>query len=411
MNIWFIPTAVTHVDRFRDVMEGFRERGDSVRLFCVDSALQDTNRCIDRIRSSGYPFRRLPQEVCNPAPHWALESLNNARLARSLRGAWRELDMDCLVIGGDFGFVRQTIIRTAVDLSIPIVHIMDGLVVPPNPRPRAPKPRKPTFKYLLPWRWQRFDRKLGDSGADLVLVMNLTGRDDLIRNGVPAERVKLVGSPAHDRFVASVSQTLPPDNRELIQRLGLPQGKPVVLYAAQELDHKPLIRQMMPGVKRCRAVLLVKFHPREPNDLRTWREWAMSQGFGPGDIVFSRDELSSFDALRLSDLCVTVFSTVAVEALIIGKPVVYIQYMDCDFSLSYGSSYGAGIDAGSPEELQDAIERLLRDKVLRQQIIANGYVAAKEEMAGLVGGSLRRTIEEITALVARRTELRCASIP
>ena len=114
-------------------------------------------------------------------------------------------------------------------------------------------------------------------------------------------------------------------------------------------------------------------------------------------------EIAQIEALRLSDVCVTYFSTVSVEAMIIGKPVIYIQYVkEHIYTLQYASRYGAGIDAESPEDLQAAIESLIRDEMLVQEITSRGHIAVKEELAGLDGGSLRRIIDEITLLVDRR---------
>jgi len=160
---------------------------------------------------------------------------------------------------------------------------------------------------------------------------------------------------------------------------------------------------MIPAIAKSGSVLLVKFHPREPVDLKEWREWAERSGYRTDRVVFSRNELTSFDALYLCEVCVTCFSTVSVEAMIVGKPVVYIQYMEeASFAMEYASRNGAGIDANSPEELQAAILTLLRDKVVRQQIIERGYVTVKDELAGLDGGSVRRTLDEIGTLVSRR---------
>jgi hypothetical protein len=406
MNVWFVPTSVSHVGRFTPLMEALEKRGDAAGFFCVDAALAPADRSLDRVRSSGRPFHELPAGACNPDPHWSLVRMNRRRLARALSRAWRDMSIDCLVTGSEYGYVRRTIIRTAVEAGIPIVYLMDGLVVPPNPRARfrVLRRRKLSIQLLfgLLARLGMGDRE-GNSGADLILLMNRTGRDQLLRNGVPEESVKVVGSPVHERMAASDNRVLRPgERRELAVRLGLPEGRPIVLYAAQFLDHKRLIAQMMPAVRRSNAVLLVKFHPRMTDDLSAWRGWASAEGFRPHEILFYRDEVNSFDALRLCDVCVTVFSTVAVEAMILEKPVVYVQYLEVAYALPYASTYGAGIDAESPEELQSGIERILGDDALRREIVARGQAGARDDLAGLDGRSLERTLDEIAALVARR---------
>ncbi len=403
MKILFVPTTVTHIGRFEDLMSAFQQRGDTVELFCMDSAMGENDRILDRIEAAGYPFRCLPEGVCNPNPHWSLVWLSRKRLVRALLSVWRDCDIDCLVIGSSFGFARQAIITSAVESGIPIVHILDGLVVPVKPRRiRILKRRKLSGVLPALFHWLGSGAKCH---ADLILLMNLTGREQLIRSGVPAERIKVVGSPAHDRLAASDIPPMSIEQRRLfIDRLGLPQGRPVVLFAAQEtseFDHRLVISHMMPAVRRSGVALLVKFHPRDPIVLREWREWAESEGFGPDQFSLCRDELSSIEALQLCEVCVTFFSTVSVEAMIVGKPVIYIQYLE-GYSMPFASIYGAGIDAVSPEDLQAAIERLVGDDALRRKLAAKGYAAAREELAGLDGASLNRIIAEITLLAACR---------
>ena len=79
-NIWFVPTSVMHVNRFKTVFEAFRQRGDEIRFFCVDSALPAGWATESQIRQSGYPYEMLPPNVLDPNVHWLWLPIQRRRM-------------------------------------------------------------------------------------------------------------------------------------------------------------------------------------------------------------------------------------------------------------------------------------------------------------------------------------------
>lgn len=387
-------------------MEAFRQRGDQVGLYCVDSVLCDSDKVLNQIKESGYPYFNLSEVNYNHESHWMVEWLSRKNLARSLAHDWTNKKIDCLIIGSAFGPARQTIIHTAIMVGIPIVQIIDGLIVPTAIQPIQFLKRRRLNMALLRMVYRNIRIWLTSKTCypDLYLIMNHSGRKQLIQSGIPEHKIKIVGSPVLETLARTYLR-LPAIAKPLllINRLELPTERSIVFFAAQETleyDHKLIISDLLPAIKESHSILLVKFHPRDPVDLEEWRNWAKRKGFGSDEIRFYRNELTSIEALLLSDVCVTYFSTVAIEAMIIGKPMVYIQYIDVtNYTMPYASQYEAGIDAHSKEELKTAIIKLLMNEELRQRVIENGYIAVTEELNGL-DGSINLTLKEISHLIS-----------
>ncbi len=405
-QIWFMPNSPLHVGRFRPLMDALRDRGDDVRLLCADSAFAPAQAAEAQVRTSGYPYEMLPAGVCDPAPHWTRESRERRRLNAAVRKVLEGRGIDAMIFGSDFGPMQREIMRAARQAGLATVYMTDGLVVPANPRYRVKLLRRRKigiglFRAAL--ARLGYGALEGNSGVDLTLVMNTLGRDIFLRNGAPPGSVHVVGSPAYDRLAETAREPWPlEEDRAVRRRLGIREDCPIVLFAAQAFDHRPMILDLVPAVRAHGALLLVKFHPRIPEDLDAWRRWADEHGMTTEDVAFFKNELSSIEALRLCSACATVYSTVCIEAMILQKPVVFIQYLKTALALPYAAKYGAGIDVEAPEELRDAIGKVLHDADVRHRLLKNGQEALRDELLGPDGRSMERTLAAIDGVLVRR---------
>jgi len=409
LRIWFVPTNSSHVLKNRRLLHVLQARGHQVRLLSLDEILRPEHASGRVMREAGLPVDAIAGEGLRVRRGMLGQSLQR----RPLRRLWNRFLVahkpDALVFGADTGVVSRTFIRAAVAHGVPTAVIPDGLVLPENPTFREPiwtRLRHGAALRLSRWLCGLGPR--GSAGADIVLVMNATGKKVFVDQGVPPDRVVVVGSPEYDELHAQVSGQADPDaERRLRERLGLPPEGPVVLYAHQPLPLAPgvqeaLLLHMIEGCRQAGAALLVKFHPRRHQDLQRWRDWARARGLPDRQMIFARDECTSVEAVRLCSACATAFSTVALEALVCGRPVVALACLNAAYRLPYAEQYGAALAAASLAQVAPAIVAAVSDPATRQRLVAAARRAAVVELAGLDGRSAERTSEAIEALVAAR---------
>ena len=407
-TICFVPFHPAHLRKNRLLLRHLGEMDGQIDVICVDELYPRAYATRDQLESAGYAFSVLDGGGFHSTRHWMLHVLWRRKLARNVRRLLREIEPALLIVCADNDLPAKAIVRVAKELGVPAILIVDGLAVGRNPHYRLKLlPRLRVF--IATSVLKMFDVRglRGTSGVERVLVMNEGSRDETIRHGVEKSRVWVVGSPEYDDLARKERDVCAPDrNRRLRASLGIGEDRPVVLFAHQSLflprtEEQALIRQMMHAVRGCDGVLLVKFHPGCDENPRDWQLWARQEGFAGHEAVFVRDWSPSIEAVRLSAACVTVYSTVALEALVLDTPLILIQYLNSESLLPYGEKYGAAIAVGSPAELRDAIVRTVTDADTRARLRRNAQMALVSELGGFDGRSLERSSEAILDLLRR----------
>ena len=406
--IWFVPTNSSHVGKLRAFMDALSVRGHRIHLLSVDALQASIFEATPSIEKTGYPYESLPAGGFPGGRHWLVETLYKGRLRRVLDEFLSRRQIDALVFGEDVGSVSRMFIRLARPRGVATVMLPDGFVLPPSP-------------HFRPGWWQTFRSWLsviyraslgglgprGTGGADRILVMNETGLEVFAAMGIERRRIRAVGSCEYDALAAHRDRPL--DAREekaLRARLALPPDRPIVLFVDQGLlgdeTMRSLVRTMALAAGQGEATLLVKFHPRGGHYPDTWRRWAAGAGFPPQAVVFARNECTSIEAVRLCSVCVTLYSTTALEALVYGKPLVLVQYQNVPHILRWGRQYGAALEAENPEELRRAIWSALTDQAVRERLRSGAEVAIQKELFGLDGRSADRMADCLIELIESR---------
>jgi len=240
------------------------------------------------------------------------------------------------------------------------------------------------------------------------MVMNHLGIEVAIGHGAPPDSLRSVGSPEYDKLAKGVRQgTLGIEPGEVRDRFALPHDRPVVTFGHQPLFlgaavEEDIIRVLMKGARRAEANLLVKFHPRSLQEPDQWRKWADAEGYAPSEIGFANKECTSIEAIVAGDALVTPFSTLSLEAMIIGRPVVLINYLQTWVLLEYGKQYDAALEAQSPDDLADKVYIAVRDEQRRKSLMENARTVLDKELYGLDGKSVERIVSELITLAEAR---------
>jgi hypothetical protein len=220
--------------------------------------------------------------------------------------------------------------------------------------------------------------------AALRLLVHMGGYD-------PASLV-VTGSPKFDGLLASARGR---DRQAARARLGAGDGDRVVLVASRYRGIRPTNPALGPDFARLvRAleemdgvVAVVKPHPAEPAaayaaDLRGARRVRLA---APGDDLL--------DLLHAADALVTVESLSAIEALVLGRPVLILQ-MPTNLRALVDDGVALGVGAG--HDPAPALRRILFDAGTREALEAARRRYLSEVAAGVDGGATRR----ILALIA-----------
>jgi UDP-N-acetylglucosamine 2-epimerase (non-hydrolysing) len=130
-------------------------------------------------------------------------------------------------------------------MLIPVAHVEAGLR---------------SFDRTMP---EEINRIVTDSVADLLLTPSADADENLKREGIPAERIKLVGNVMIDSLVANLEQAR---SRRILQSLGLEEGRftYVTLHRPSNVDEKDSLQAIMEALRGLARHLPVVFpmHPR-----------------------------------------------------------------------------------------------------------------------------------------------------
>jgi len=197
-----------------------------------------------------------------------------------------------------------------------------------------------------------------------VAAMGSRSRDDMIAQDVPPEKIILTGHPGFDQLA------LPePDLCARVRAdLGLSEGQKMVLFASQPyyvgVFNTPGIRQTMIKaiIQACGSLkdikLVVKPHPGD-----NIRELKILTGKAP-QVVMVDQTMDISPLIKTCDVLVTFFSTVALQALYAGKPVINVDFPGSGGQSLYSES-GATWIAHSTDDIATHIRKLIgeaRDK-------------------------------------------------
>ena len=408
-SIWFVPSDSHHLSKNRLLLEYLREKECELSILSLDQVFAPERSTRKTIAASDYNLRVLNAKGFRSHWHWLLFLFQRHLLTGSLRDVFTSARIDCLILPFDTGMIGRTIVRVARQLRIPTILIPDGIIAPPNPRYRLGLAK--SMRISLAGAIERLvgvGGARGTSGIDLILVMGERSRDQLLNIGIDPHRIVICGSPEYDD-VANVARAPLGVDKEAVLRdvLGVELHRPLVLFAHQQLflgrkGEQQLIRNMVGGCAHCGSTLVVKLHPRCLDSIDDWRRWAQQEGFSKRDVVFVKEDISSIDATRLCSACVTVYSTVAIEAMIVGRPVILVNYVNSEIILPYSKEEGAALVADSPEELQGAIVSAITDPIVRGTLRRRAAAVIQNEVASLGAGSLERMYAAISELMWAR---------
>ncbi len=406
----FVPSQSSHIGRFKPLMQALTDRGHRVRVLCVDAVVPSTNRIRPMLDGFGFPVETFGVAGYDADRHWFWRALDNKKLLRAAREFLVRGDADILFLGSTGSDGTRALLHAARALGIRTVLLHDGVVLPAIPGHLSFLAK--TRVRIAGMISNRLRLKGAFEGAaDRLLIVNRWGREELARRGLDPATIRVVGSPEFDQIAEALQGSDGGESEvDLRRRLGIPERRPVVLYAHQSVfewdETAELIRTMLEATREVNAYLMVKLHPRAEFTPEPWRDWARRQGMGEDEVGFFQHECRAIEALQVAAACVTAFSTVSIEALMVGRPLVLIRYKALWYYIPYGERYGAALDANSPEQLQSCIRSVVVDDDVRKRLLRGAEQAVRDELGGVAGQSVERIVGELEELLREAADPR-----
>jgi UDP-N-acetylglucosamine 2-epimerase (non-hydrolysing) len=231
------------------IIAAFMQQADRIQSWLVH-----TGQHYDEALSDSF-FRDLG--IPRPAVSLDVGSASHARQTAEIMIRFEpvllELRPDFILVVGD---VNSTVAcaLTASKLNIKIIHVEAGL--------RSNDREMP----------EEINRVLTDHLSDLLFVTEESGRRNLLREGIDAERIHFVGNVMIDSLKRQLAAA---ERSDVLERYGLPPGGfgLVTLHRPSNVDDPAVLPGVLSALQTIalRLPLLFPVHPRSEVRIRDWQ--------------------------------------------------------------------------------------------------------------------------------------------
>ncbi len=269
-----------------------------------------------------------------------------------------EFSPDIVIVGDDRSTITRTCILPAKKNGIPIVEIQHGLFSLPE-----------IFVNLMP-----------KPVSNKICVWGNSSRDYLLKLGFEDEKIEITGSPEfdeHKKFALSFED----------------KGNKIILFATQapyKNINLEVIEEMGENKKLDGFRIYVKPHPDE--DPVTYK--FLEDKFPDKVFIRPKNENLSY-LLAISQVILTVSSTVGLESAVLDKPLICINFLG---EKSMYVDDGIALEVKNTGELVDNINKIFSPEI-SAQLSENRVNFINEYVHELDGKSVERITAVINELV------------
>jgi hypothetical protein len=213
----------------------------------------------------------------------------------------------------------------------------------------------------------------------------------------PAERVWVTGAPRLDYLVLN-----PRDRWEMRRSLGFPADKQIVLIATQT---PPWFLQAVQAVfaaakERTDCIVCVKAHFGDRRRLKTYRDAAEQLGLTA--VMFFEDRFE--DLLAACDVLVSASSTTVLEACLLGKPTICVNFSDEPDRYPYVAD-GASLPARSCEEMRTSLDVILSKRCDQELVERRRAFLGRHAGPTADGRGTSRLVDHVINVVSPTSEV------
>lgn len=293
------------------------------------------------------------------------------QVRRKLREYFRQMGRSILVVGDDWCPVERSAVAYAKEQGIPTVLIQDGALEANWLNWALARRRKQNLWIQLVRQVLRFGNllpPLSRTNCDYLAVWGEYTRNEMIGRGVPSESIYVTGAPRFDEWVSrsrvqsSLQQKGKAKHQLLFVALLLSNFSVGISYEADchTMESLEIFARSDPSWD-----VVVRPHPSEdPEDYqRLFKSMNLTRLKLEPSVPLST-------ALNDCDVLLTHFSTVGIEAMILGKPVLCLDVND---DLEAGLHIAYKVEKAVPvlnnlDGLSNWINKLLNDSTTQAEL-------------------------------------------
>ena len=345
-------------------------KNDLQEVPAIEHCLVHSGQHYDELLSgSFFEDLGLPKPDVNLQAGSGSHAVQTAEIMKRIEPVLLEYKPQMVLVVGD---VNSTIAAalTAVKLGIPVAHIEAGLR---------------SFDMTMP---EEINRKLTDAISSLLFVTEQSGVENLRHEGVPPEKIFLVGNVMIDcllRHRELAARSL------ILGRLGLRQNgsgcRPygvLTLHRPSNVDDPKILQGILSAVGALATELPIFFpvHPRTRRNIESFGLTRYLADATAGDHlgIVPLDPLGYLDFLALNErarIVLTDSGGIQEETTVLGVPCLTLrENTERPATVEHGSNQVVGVDSG---RILTAARSILRDPVRpsRRPPLWDGKVATR----------------------------------
>lgn len=219
------------------------------------------------------------------------------------------------------------------------------------------------------------------------------------------ERLVITGQPQYD-VLAKADKVF--DRESFCAKWDIDVMKRIVLIASQTFhiagNRDDFFRGISWALKDDHQMqIVIKPHPVEEAKWHKWYKELMSE-MGIKALVLPQKS-NTYEALYACDVLITFYSTIALEAMILGKPVVTVNLTSQPDPMPYASK-GAALGVYKAEDIAPAVKKALEDKETRERLEQGRQRYLYEQFYKLDGQATKRVVDLIYNMVEERASVK-----
>jgi hypothetical protein len=255
--------------------------------------------------------------------------------------------------------------------------------------------------------WGNYSRRFSDKPTydnrkylpDMICVPDVIAFNDMIGEGFDKDKLVVTGNPYFDDIAASKEQFTgdrrDESRKEYRRQVVLFASQPIELYYGSSMGYteKTALEDLLSCIEEAGDVwfcpnttIVIRPHPKEdPEELR-----AVADRHAVHYFIDSKTPLR--EAIMASDIVLSPFSTMLVDAALLGVPAISLQPGLCRDDLLPTNKLGITYPVFKQGEVGDAIKAFLSDTTLRKKF------EEKSKSITPDGKATERVVREIYSL-------------
>ncbi|HHT7189437.1 TPA: UDP-N-acetylglucosamine 2-epimerase [Bacillus cereus] len=195
--------------------------------------------------------------------------------------------------------------------------------------------------------------------GDFIAVINEYAKQCLVKRGISEDKIFITGQPAFETLFTKTRE----DQQKLLEELNI-QNKfsTLVTYASQKTpeDREVLIEILETFKKLKNHQLIIKLHPSEDGVMQK----SLCSSYNLANVKIVRDA-DTQTLLSMSDIILTQFSTCGLEAILLDKRLITINFSNKPDVIPY-APMGAALGVYHGGDLLNALESIELEDVKRE---------------------------------------------